>query len=172
MMMRSGQQLLLPANPLFIWSSLVAALVVNMLPLGRVAWMPDLLALVLVFWTVHQPLRIGIGIAFMFGLATDVHQTSLLGQHAFSYTALSFFATMVQRRLLWFKVPLQALQVLPLFVAAHGVELALRLLGGGIFPGWIVLAAPLIEALLWPVVSVLLLAPQLRAPDRDENRPL
>jgi rod shape-determining protein MreD len=30
----------------------------------------------------------------------------------------------------------------------------------------------LIEALLWPVVSVLLLAPQRRAPDPDENRPL
>lgn len=172
MIMRSGQQLLLPANPLFIWASLIVALLFNMLPLGRVPWMPDLLALVLVFWNVHQPLRIGIGIAFMFGLGMDVHQTSLLGQHAFSYTALSFFAAMIHRRLLWFKVPLQALQVLPLFAAAHGAELILRLLGGGIFPGWIVLVAPLLEALLWPVASVLLLVPQLRAPDRDENRPL
>lgn len=172
MMMRSGQQLLLPASPVFIWTSLVMALLVNMLPLGRVPWMPDFLALVLVFWTVHQPLRVGIGMAFMFGLAMDVHQTSLLGQHAFSYTLLSFLAALIQRRLLWFKVPLQALQVLPLFAAAHAAEIALRLLGGGIFPGWIVLLAPLGEALLWPLASVLLLAPQLRAPDRDENRPL
>ena len=172
MIMRSGQQLLLPANPLFIWGSLIAALLLNMLPLGRVPWMPDLLAVVLVFWNVHQPLRIGIGVAFMFGLAMDVHHTSLLGQHALSYTALSFFAALIQRRLLWFKVPLQALQVLPLFAAAHGVELILRLIGGGIFPGWILLVAPLAEALLWPVVSVLLLVPQRRAPDRDENRPL
>jgi rod shape-determining protein MreD len=28
------------------------------------------------------------------------------------------------------------------------------------------------EALLWPVASWLLLAPQRRPPDRDENRPL
>ncbi|MDB5779484.1 MAG: rod shape-determining protein MreD [Polaromonas sp.] len=172
MIMRAGQQLLLPANPLFIWSSLAAALLLNMLPLGRVPWMPDFLALVLVFWSVHQPLRVGIGIAFMFGLATDVHQTSLLGHHAFAYTALIFFATLVQRRLLWFKVPLQALQVLPIFAAAHAVELLVRLLSGGVFPGWIVLLAPLLEALLWPVASVLLLVPQLRTPDRDENRPL
>ena len=172
MMMRSGQQLLLPASPVFIWTSLVIALLGNMLPLGRVPWMPDVLALVLVFWTVHQPLRVGIGMAFMFGLAMDVHQTSLLGQHAFSYIMLSFFAALIQRRLLWFKVPLQALQVLPLFAAAHAAEIVLRLLGGGIFPGWIVLLAPLGEALLWPLASVLLLAPQLRAPDRDENRPL
>ena len=172
MIMRSGQQLLLPADPFFIWGSLFAALLLNMLPLGRIAWMPDFLILVLVFWNVHQPQRVGIGVAFMFGLAMDVQQAALLGQHAFSYTALSFFAAMIQRRLLWFEVPLQALQVLPLFVAAHGMELILRLLGGGIFPGWILLAAPLAEALLWPVVSVLLLVPQRRAPDRDENRPL
>lgn len=172
MIMRSGQQLLLPANPLFIGGSLIAALLLNMLPLGRVPWMPDFLALVLVFWAVHQPLRVGIGLAFLFGLVMDVHQASLLGQHALSYTALSFFAAMIHRRLLWFTVPSQALQVLPIFAAAHALELIIRMLGGGIFPGWILLLAPLAESLLWPLVSVLLLAPQRRAPDRDENRPL
>ena len=172
MIMPSGQQLLLPANPLFIWSSLIAALLLNMLPLGRVPWMPDLLALVLVFWNVHQPLRVGVGVAFMFGLGMDVHQSSLLGQHALSYTALSFTATMIHRRLLWFTVPSQAFQVLPLFVVAHAVELLIRMLGGDIFPGWIILMAPALESALWPVVSILLLLPQRRAPDPDQNRPL
>jgi len=172
MIMRSGQQLLLPANPVFIWSSLLAAMLLNMLPLGRVPWMPDFLALVLVFWNVHQPLRVGIGVAFMFGLAMDVHQTSLLGQHALSYTSLSFLAAMIHRRLLWFTVPSQAVQLLPLFALAHAVEVIIRLIGGGIFPGWILLVAPVAEALLWPLVSILLLVPQRRAPDRDENRPL
>ncbi|MES2977433.1 MAG: rod shape-determining protein MreD [Pseudomonadota bacterium] len=172
MIMRSGQQLLLPANPVFIWFSLIVALLLNMLPLGRVAWMPDFLALVLVFWNVHQPLRVGIGLAFMFGLGVDVHQSALLGQHALAYTTLSFFATMIHRRLLWFPVPSQALQILPLFVAAHAVALVIRLLSGDAFPGWSMFLAPLFESLLWPVVSVLLLVPQRRAPNPDENRPL
>ncbi|RYF39429.1 MAG: rod shape-determining protein MreD [Comamonadaceae bacterium] len=172
MIMRPGQQLLLPANPLFIWFSLLLALMVNMLPLGRAPWMPDVLALVVVFWSVHQPLRVGIGVAFMFGLAMDVHQTALLGQHALAYTALSYFAITIHRRLLWFSVPSQAVQVLPLFAAAHAIELALRMLAGGVFPGLPILLAPLIESLLWPVVSVVLLAPQRRSPDPDENRPL
>jgi rod shape-determining protein MreD len=172
MIMRPGQQLLLPANPLFIWGSLLLAMVGNMLPLGRTAWTPDLLILVLVFWSVHQPLRVGIGAAFVFGLAMDVHQAALLGQHALAYTALSFFAITIHRRLLWFTVPSQAIQVLPLFVAAHAIELAIRMLTGGAYPGWTVLLPPLIECLLWPVVSVLLLAPQRRAPNPDENRPL
>ena len=172
MIMRPGQPLLLPANPVFIWGSLIVALLVNMLPLGRVPWMPDLLALVLVFWNVHQPLRIGIATAFAFGLAMDVHQSALLGQHALSYTALSFFAITIHRRLLWFTVPSQALQVLPLFFAAHAIELILRLIAGGAFPGLSLVLAPLLEGLLWPVVSVLLLAPQRRAPDPDDTRPL
>jgi rod shape-determining protein MreD len=172
MIMRPGQQLLLPANPVFIWGTLLLALVVNMLPLGRTPWMPDVLALVLVFWSVHQPLRVGIGAAFAFGLAMDVHQASLLGQHALAYTALSFFAITIHRRLLWFTVPSQAVQVLPLFFAAHTIELMIRMLAGGAFPGWTVLLSPVIESLLWPVVSIVLLAPQRRAPNPDENRPL
>ena len=172
MIMRPGQQLLLPANPVFIWCSMLLALLVNMLPLGRTPWLPDMLAVVLVFWSVHQPQRIGIGAAFVFGLVMDVHQTALLGQHALAYTALSYLAITIHRRLLWFSVPSQAVQVLPLFAAAHAIELALRMLSGGVFPGVYLLLAPVIESLLWPVVSVLLLAPQRRAPNPDENRPL
>ena len=172
MIMRSGQQLLLPANPLFIWFSLFAALLLDMLPLGRVPWMPDFLALVLVFWSVHQPLRVGIGVAFMFGLGMDVHQSAMLGQHAVSYTILSFLAGMIHRRLLWVTAPSQALQVLPVFVSAYAVEVGVRMMAGGTFPGWSLVIAPIAESLLWPVVSVLLLAPQRRAPDPDQNRPL
>ena len=172
MIMRPGQPLLLPANPFFIWFTLILALMVNMLPLGRVPWMPDVLAIALVFWSVHQPLRIGVVAAFLFGLAVDVHQTSLLGQHALAYTTLSYFAITIHRRLLWFTVPSQAVQVLPLFAAAHGIELAIRMLAGAPFPGATFLLAPVAEAALWPVVSVLLLLPQRRAPDPDENRPL
>jgi rod shape-determining protein MreD len=172
MIMRPGQPLLLPANPLFIWGSLFAALMINMIPIGRTAWMPDMLALALVFWSVHQPLRVGIGAAFVFGLAMDVQQAALLGQHALAYTALSFFAITIHRRLLWFTVPSQAVQVFPLFAAAHAISLAIRMIAGGVFPGWEIVLAPVLEAVLWPVVSVVLLAPQRRAPDPDENRPL
>ncbi len=175
MIMRSGQQLLLPANPLFIWGSLLVAMLLNFVmatALGRSAWTPDILALVLVFWAVHQPLRIGIGAAFFFGVGMDVQQAALLGQHAWSYAAMCFGAIAMNRRLLWFSVPSQALQVLPLFAAAHALQLAVRMLGGGVFPGFELFLAPALEALLWPLISIILLAPQRRAPDRDANRPL
>jgi rod shape-determining protein MreD len=175
MIMPTGQQLLLPANPLFIWSSLLMAMLLNFVistALGRAVWAPDLLALVLVFWAVHQPRRIGIGVAFFFGLCMDVQQAALLGQHAWSYTALAFGAVVINRRLLWFSVPSQALQVLPLFVIAQALELVVRMISGGVFPGVFSLLGPLLEALLWPVISIILLVPQRRAPNPDANRPL
>jgi rod shape-determining protein MreD len=171
-MPRGSDQLLLPVNPFFIAFTLVLAMVFDLLPLGRQPAMPDLLAVAVVFWNVHQPRRVGVGVAFLFGLLIDVHQGALLGQHAFAYTLLSFVAITIHRRLLWFGVIEQALQILPVFVAAHGVSLAVRMLAGGMFPGWWLLLAPVFEALLWPLVTLLLLAPQRRAPDPDQNRPL
>ena len=176
MIMRPGHQLLLPASPLFIWGSLLTALSLCMLQnmglVGRAAWIPDLLALVLVFWSVHQPQRIGIGTAFVFGIFIDVHQSAMLGQHALAYSVLSFLAIAIHRRLLWFPVPSQAFQVLPLFVASHAIELTVRMLAGGAFPGFLMLLAPVLESLLWPVVSVVLLLPQRRTPNPDAHRPL
>jgi rod shape-determining protein MreD len=171
-MPRASRELLLPANPVFIWFTLALALAANLMPLGRHPALPDLLALTLVFWNVHQPLRVGVGAAFVFGLFMDVHDAALLGQHALAYTLLSFFAITIHRRLLWFSVPSQALQVLPLFAAAHAVSLIVRMFAGGMFPGWELVFAPLVEALLWPLASVLLLAQQRRPPDPDKNRPL
>lgn len=171
-MPRGSDQLLLPVNPLFIGLSLLVAFAFNLLPLGRAPAMPDPLAVALVFWGVHQPRRVGVGLAFFFGLMMDVHQGALLGQHALAYTLLSFIAITVHRRLLWFGVLEQTLQIAPIFFAAHGVALAVRLLAGDGFPGWWLLLAPVFEALLWPLATLLLLAPQRRAPDPDQNRPL
>jgi rod shape-determining protein MreD len=171
-LMPRGDQLLLPANPLFIVTTLLVALAFNMLPLGRSPWLPDLLALTLAFWSVHQPRRVGVGVSFFFGLLMDVHQGSLLGQHALAYALLAFAAIALHRRLLWFPVLQQAAQVLPLFIAAHLVSLIVRMIAGDLFPGWGYFIAPCIEAALWPVITFVCLAPQRRAPDPDENRPL
>jgi rod shape-determining protein MreD len=176
MIMRPGQPLLLPASPGFIWSTLVLALLLNMLLnvgfLGRAPWTPDLLAVCLVFWSVHQPLRVGVGAAFVFGLAMDVHQGALLGQHALAYTVLGYLAISMHRRLLWFGAAHQSLQVLPLLALCHVLQVVVRLLAGHGWPGWPALVAPFLEALLWPVATVLLLAPQRRAHDRDDTRPI
>lgn len=176
MIMRPGQPLLLPANPLFIWSSLIAALMLNMGLnmglMGRQPWVPDVLALALVFWCVHQPLRVGVGMAFAFGLAMDVHHTGLLGQHALAYTLLGYLAASLQHRLLWFPTPVQALHVLPLFAVVQALTSLTGFLSGGAFAGWSAVLAPVLTTALWPLASWILLAPQHGAHDHDANRPL
>lgn len=172
MIMPRGQPLLLPVNPLFIVVTLLIGLVINMLPLGRIVWLPDVLVVLLAFWSLNQPQRVGLGLAFALGLIMDVDRSSLLGQHALAYTLLVYVTGWMSRRLLWFSSPVQALQLLPVFAAAHGIQVLLRVATGGIFPGLEFLIAPMIETLLWPALSVVLLAPQRRAPDSDENRPL
>ena len=79
-------------------AALALDMFLNMGLTGRAAWVPDLLAVVLVFWTVHQPQRVGIGAAFVFGLLLDVHQGALLGQNALAYTVRSVLAVSIQRR--------------------------------------------------------------------------
>ena len=171
-MPRGAGQLLLPVNPAFIALSVFLALLADMVPIGRFPAMPDFLSVVLVFWGVHQPRRVGVVWAFVLGLMIDIHHGALLGQHALAYSLLSFGAITLHRRLTGFSLGAQALQVLPLFVLAHAVSLLVRLAVGGMWPGWTLLLAPLFETLLWPLASLLLLAPQRRAPDRDAHRPL
>jgi rod shape-determining protein MreD len=175
-MPKGARQLLLPASPAFIWISIFAALVFNIFANfmlgGWVAWAPDFLALTLVFWSLHQPQRVGMSAAFVFGLAMDVHQTTLLGQHALCYTLLCFAVSALQRRVMWFRVSSQAMQLFPLFAAMHLLEFSLRVMFGHAWPSWHIVLAPFIEALIWPIASVFLLLPQRRSPDPDANRPL
>ena len=166
------EYLLLPANRAFIAFSLVAAFVLNLLPWGRAPWAPDFLALVLVFWNIHQPRKVGIGIAFLFGLLMDVHDAALLGEHALAYSLLSYGAISMHRRVPWFGPLGKMLHVLPLFLAAQLVTVLVRIILGSGLPGWPMLLGSASTTLLWPLAELLLLAPQRRAIERDENRPL
>ena len=168
----NNQYILLPASPLFIAFSLIVAFVLNLMPWGQMAGVPDFVALALVFWNIHQPRKVGISVAFMMGLLMDVNEATLLGENALAYTLLSYFAIMIHRRVLWFPLRTQALHVLPLMLLAQAVQLVIQLLVTGKSPDWFYFSESLVSALLWPVVSVLLLAPQRRAVDRDENRPI
>lgn len=175
--MPSGsRQLLLPANPLFIWGSLFFALFCNIIIStwfwGRSSWPPDFLLVTLLFWNIHQPQRIGMNSSFFFGLLMDVQTISLLGQHALSYTLLSFLAIASHRRILWFKTTTQCLQLLPLFILAHLTQGTFRYFFSNSTTDWFILIAPVLDSLLWPIISLLLLMPQRRSPDPDATRPL
>lgn len=169
---RRPQHVLLPVNPIFIWVTLFIAFALNLLPWGRGSIAPDFLAMVLVFWNVHEPRRLGIGAAFAFGLLMDVHDAALLGQHALAYTLLSYGAIALHRRILWFPLGAQSFYIFPLLLVSQIASLVVRLWVGGAFPGWGYFLESAIGAALWPVVTWLLLAPQRRPVTKDDTRPL
>jgi rod shape-determining protein MreD len=166
------EYILLPASRLFIGFTLVLSLSLNFLPLGRALGVPDWVALSLVFWNIHQPRRIGMTTAFVLGLCVDVNNGALFGQHALAYTLLSYGAIAIHRRVLWLGLGGQMLYVLPLLLGAQVAVLAVRLLAGGTFPGGWYFMSSVIAIALWPLVTFFYLAPQRRAVDRDEHRPL
>lgn len=170
--MPDKQYLLRPVNPGFIGASLLFAFILNLMPWGRLMAVPDFVALVLVFWNIQQPRRVGIGAAFLMGLFMDVHSAARLGENALAYTLLSYGALMLQRRVITFPVMFQSMQVLPLFAVAQLVVLAVRLVVGAPFPGWSFFLESVTTALLWPLATWLLLAPQRRPLERDETRPI
>jgi rod shape-determining protein MreD len=164
--------ILLPVSPLFIAFSLICAFMLNLMPWGRWVGAPDFVALVLVFWGIHQPRKVGIGIAFSMGLLMDVHDATLLGENALAYTLLSYFAIMIHRRVLWFPLVTQAMHVFPLLLMTQAIQVVVRFIVTGRFPGWLHFIESVIAVALWPVITWLLLAPQRRAVDKDHTRPI
>ena len=166
------QRILLPVNVGYMTLTVVLALLFNLMPWGDLVGVPDMVALVLAFWCVHQPRKMGIGIAWFVGLIMDAGYGALLGQHAFAYAFLAFGAITLHRRILWFSQWQQAAHVLVLLLASQCLMLVVRLVAGGVFPGPLYFAESLTAAALWPTATFLLLLPQRRPESVDENRPL
>lgn len=167
-----SRRILKPVKPGFVMISLVVAIVFNSLPWRDMRGVPDLVALVLAFWCVHQPRLIGFAIPFLCGLLMDASIGVILGQHALGYSVLAFVAQALSRRMMWFSTGRQAVQVFVLLVFVQALMLAVRLATpGGTFPGWSYFAGSAIAALLWPLVTFVLLAPQ-RAANPDETATL
>lgn len=119
----SKQELQHHAGNWFIALSVLTAVLLNSLPWGGIWLMlrPDFVALVLLYWCVHKPLRVGIGLAWAVGIFADVADGSLFGQHALAYTLLVFGGLLLQRRMQMFDVRQQTSQVFGLFMVAYAV---------------------------------------------------
>jgi rod shape-determining protein MreD len=157
-----SEQLLRPARVRTIVASFALALFLNFLPWPDLRMVPDFVALVLAFWCVRQPRLVGLGVAWALGLVIDAGNGVLLGQHALAYSLLAFLSILLSRRILWFGPVLQAAHVAVVLVVAQTLILLVRLAAGDPFPGWALYVSPLAAAVLWPMVTWLLLLPQRR----------
>lgn len=167
-----SSRILLPVKLWFVYLTLFLALGLEYIPSGRTPGLPDWVALVLAFWCIREPLAIGMGVGFVFGLLMDVGLGAAMGQHALAYVVLAYLANSIARRVLWFPPWQQALHVLPLLLLAQVLMVLVRLLAGAEFPGWSYFLSSFSSTLLWMPLSLLLLLPQLQPVERDDNRPI
>ncbi len=168
----SSSRILQPVRLWFILLSLIVALVLNFIPTTSVLWIPDWIALVLVFWSIREPRHVGMGSAFLLGVAMDVADASLMGQHALAYVMITYLAGLLSRRILWFPLGQQALHVAPLLLLAQAIQVAVRLVPGVDFPGLSYFIGPFIGAILWLPLTFVLLLPQYQPIEHDANRPI
>ena len=167
-----SEDILPPVNVLFLAASLAVAFILNLLPWGDWVGVPDFVALVLLFWGIHQPRRVGIGIAFVMGLLMDVHCATYMGEHALIYTVLSFLSITFHRRVLWYSLVRQMIAVFLLLTGMRVIQMVVEYAATHRQASWLTLVDCAAGALIWPVVVTILLFPQRKSVATDFDRPL
>ncbi|MEH6493729.1 rod shape-determining protein MreD [Halopseudomonas sp.] len=145
-------------SSLVIIFTLVVALLLSVMPmpepfnLGRPMW----LALVLAYWVMALPHRVGLLTAWLAGLATDVLFGQLFGQHALVMALVVWQLLLLHQRIRRFPLWQQSLVMLPVFGIAQMVLLWINSLSGNRPPTLLFLLPALVSAILWPWVYTLL----------------
>ena len=142
--------------PMMLSALVALALAILPLPGAVDAFRPDFLVLVVLYWSIESPRAGGLTLAFMSGLALDVIQGVVLGQHALALTLMAGYATHLRLRLRVFSILSQSLTI---FALLTGYQFVLFWVDGATgnpvttFGRWL---APVIGALLWPLLVGLL----------------
>ena len=139
-----------------IVSSLFMALILTILPLPEGVPMemgylrPDWLALVIVYWTLALPDRVGLSTAFFVGLLADVISGSLLGLHAMGLVMVASFALAAYQRIRMLAVWQQATIVFLILTLVQIVSVLITVQLSGRAFSWLTFLIPLVSALVWP----------------------
>lgn len=153
---------------LLLASVLVAfALQLGPLPDTLAPFRPYWPALVLCYWLLEAPDRVGLGFAFFVGLIGDLLFGSLLGEQALRLTAMAFIVLRFRPRLRFFTLPQQALALLALMLNDRVMVLMVRGLSREGWPTWEFWIAPFIAMAMWPWLFVLLDDLRVRLRGRD-----
>jgi rod shape-determining protein MreD len=164
------QEILLPVRAGFIALTLIAALMLNLLPWSG-AWLwikPDFVALVVLYWCIEQPRKVGFISAWMMGLFMDIADGTLFGQHALAYSILAYAGIVLHRRVRMFSGTPQMVHILVLLLLNDLIVLAIRLAAGADFPGLQYFIGSFVAAALWMPLGVLLKLPLRPKLDPDQ----
>ncbi len=141
-----------------IFVSVLVAYMLTIVPLPEWARLarPEWAALVLIYWCMAVPHRVGVVIGWLVGLGQDAVQATLLGQHALAYALVAYLVLRLHQRIRVYPLPQQALIVLVLLLLSNLVQAWISGLANQPVPGAAYWLPPLIGTLLWPWVFVIM----------------
>ncbi len=145
-------------SSLIIGLSFVVALILSVVPMpapfdiGRPMW----LAMVVAYWVMAMPHRVGLLTAWVAGLATDVLFGELFGQNALVLILVAWLMLLLYQRIRRFPLWQQSLVMLPVLGIAQMAALWLSSLVSDRSPTLMYLLPALVSAVLWPWVYSLL----------------
>jgi rod shape-determining protein MreD len=156
-----AEEMLLPVKRGYLVLTFIVAFMLNMLPLTGWALIlrPDFVAIVLLYWGIEHPRKVGFTPAFLLGLGMDVADGSLFGQHALAYCVLMAAAIGLHRRLTLFGLKGQLLHILGALLFVQLIVLVVRQAAGDAFPGWWYFLPSISGCLVWPFLRHLITMP-------------
>ena len=147
-----------PVVPILaIWLSLLLALCLQVMPLadGWQVYRPEWLGLMLIYWCMRTPDRVGVFHGFVLGILMDLIEGTALGQHALIYSLLAFLCALVYPRFRAYSLVQQSALVLVLLGLVQLVAQWLRTIVGDFSIHLAFLIPSLISAFLWPWLSTM-----------------
>ncbi|MBZ5486634.1 rod shape-determining protein MreD [Halomonas aquamarina] len=154
-----------PVIPLVVvWFSLVLALCLEVMPLaeGWQVFRPEWIGLMLIYWCMRVPDRVGVFHGFVLGVLLDLIEGTALGQHALILSLLAFLCALVYPRFRAYSLVQQSVLVLVLLGLVQLVEQWLRTLTGEFSIHLSFLIPSLISAFLWPWLATMFKALEKR----------
>jgi len=138
--------------------SFVVALMLMALPMPDWAgiWRPAWVALVLIYWCMALPTRIGIMVAFTLGIFLDVLSGTLLGQNALALSVVAFITLQFYQRVRVLPLWQQGITVFGLAFVHQVLILWINGIQGMPVSFSAYWASPLISMVLWPWIFVVL----------------
>ena len=138
--------------------SFVAAFILSMVPLPEVlrTVRPEFITLVLIYWCIALPNRVGVGIAWIAGLFFDVSTDALLGQHALTFALIAYLAIKLHQRIRVFPVWQQALTIFVLMMFEGTIVLWIKGMIGNAPSLWTFMLPAISTALFWPPCYLLM----------------
>ncbi len=147
-----------PRNTWVLPVSLLMALLLGLVPFPDTLQplRPYWLALVLAYWVLEEPEKIGLGAAFLLGLLADLSHGGLLGEQAMRLVILTFILDRFRPRMRFFPLSQQAIAIGGLLLNDRVVAFVIHVVLGAVQLPWSYWTAPLLGMLLWAPLYLVL----------------